>query len=169
MSRRLDLRVAALALSLFAFWLALSGIYTPFLVAAGIGASLAVAALAWRMGIADSEGHPLQLAPAVLRYWPWLAKEILKSGWHVARVILDPRLPVRPALVRIRPSQRTVPALVTHANSITLTPGTITVEATAEEFLVHALDETSAASLADGEMDRRVSGLEGRSVSREGR
>lgn len=158
---RIAFAAGGLALSLFAFWLLLSGIYTPFLVLAGLGAALAVTALAWRMEVADREGHPVHLTPAALAYWPWLAKEIARSGLQVARIIVDPKLPLSPALVRFRPSQRSAVGLVTHANSITLTPGTITVEADHQEFLVHALTAEAAAGLADSEMDRRVSRLEG--------
>lgn len=150
-----------IALTLFVFWLVLSGIYTPFLLLAGVGASIAVAALTWRMDVADREGHPVHLTPAALVYWPWLIKEIMKSGWQVSKIILDPRLPVSPALVRLRPSQKSTVGLVTHANSITLTPGTITVEADHREFLVHALTREAAAGVVDSEMDRRVSRLEG--------
>ena len=152
---------AALAASLFAFWLLLSGIYTPFLVLAGLGASIAVAALAQRMEVADREGHPIHLALGALGYWPWLTKEILKSGWQVTRIILDPRLPISPTFVRFKPSQKTTVALATHANSITLTPGTITVEAWHDEFLVHALTREGAAGVVDSEMDRRVRRMEG--------
>lgn len=145
---------------LFAFWLLLSGMMEPFLLAAGAGSALAVAFLARRMEIADREGLPLHLARAALAYWPWLALEILKSGWQVARIILDPRLPVSPSLARFRPSQRTTLGLVTHANSITLTPGTVTVEAGHDGFVVHALTAEGAAGLAGSEMDRRVSRFE---------
>lgn len=156
------MRVAALVMTLFAFWLLLSGIYTPFLVLAGLGASMAVAALAWRMGAADPEGHPIHLTLAALTYWPWLMKEIAKSGWQVARIIVDPRLPISPALVQFMPSQKSTVGLVTHANSITLTPGTITIEADYGQFLVHALTQDGAAGLASSEMDRRVTRFEGR-------
>jgi len=155
------MRVVALSATLFAFWLLLSGIYTPFLVLAGLGASVAVASFARRMGTADSEGFPLQLSLAAVMYWPWLLKEIALSGWRVTRIILAPRLPISPALVCFKPSQKTIVGLVTHANSITLTPGTITVRADREEFLVHALTRGGAESLAGSEMDRRVSRLEG--------
>lgn len=151
----------ALVASLFAFWLALSGMYTPFLLVAGFGAALIVAALAWRMEVADGEGHPVHLTLAALAYWPWLIKEIAKSGWQVSRIIIDPRLPVSPTLVRFAPSQKSAVGLVTHANSITLTPGTITVEADHHRFLVHALTREGAEGLAGSEMDRRVSRLEG--------
>jgi multicomponent Na+:H+ antiporter subunit E len=151
----------ALAVTLFAFWMLLSGMITPFLVAAGIGSAVAVALLARRMELADREGHPIHLAPAALTYWPWLLKEIAVSGWQVAKIILHPRLPVSPALVRFKPSQKSAVGLVTHANSITLTPGTITVEADHNEFLVHALTLEGARALADSAMDRRVRALEG--------
>jgi multicomponent Na+:H+ antiporter subunit E len=150
----------ALAASLFAFWLLLSGIYTPFLVLSGLGASIAVALLARRMEVADREGHPVHLGLAALAYWPWLLKEIARSGWQVSRIIVDPRLPISPTFVRFRPSQKTTVALAAHANSITLTPGTITVEADDDQFLVHALTREAAAGVVDSEMDRRVSRLD---------
>jgi len=150
----------ALAASLFVFWLLLSGIYTPFLVLAGLGASIAVAWLARRMELADREGHPIHLGFAALAYWPWLLKEIFKSGWQVTRIILDPRLPISPTFVRFKPSQKTTVALATHANSITLTPGTITVDADHDQFLVHALTREGAAGVIDSEMDRRVSRMD---------
>jgi multicomponent Na+:H+ antiporter subunit E len=152
----------ALTATLFAFWLLLSGIYTPFLVLSGLVASVSVALLARRMELVDRESHPVQLALAGLAYWPWLFKEIAKAGWQVTRIILDPRLPISPTLVRFRPSQKSTVALATHANSITLTPGTITVEARADEFLVHALTREGAAGVVDSEMDRRVSRLDKR-------
>jgi multicomponent Na+:H+ antiporter subunit E len=154
-------RAAALAAALFAFWLLLSGIYTPFLVLSGLAAAVAVAALAWRMEVADREGHPVHLGPGALAYWPWLVKEILVSGWTVARIVLHPRLPISPTLARFRPSQASAVGLVTHANSITLTPGTVTIEAGHDEFLVHALTREGAAGLAGSEMDRRVRRFEG--------
>jgi multicomponent Na+:H+ antiporter subunit E len=156
------MRVAALALALFAFWLLLSGMYTPFLVVSGLVAASAVAALASRMGAADPEGHPVHLTPAALRYWPWLMKEIAVSGWQVTRIILDPGLPISPRLVRFAPTQKTTLGLVTHANSITLTPGTVTVEADHDGFLVHALTREGGTGLDGSEMDRRVTRFEGR-------
>jgi len=69
---------------------------------------------------------------------------------------------VSPVLVRFKPSQHSTLGLVTHANSITLTPGTVTVEAVHEEFLVHALTQEGADGLAGSEMDRRVSRFEGK-------
>jgi multicomponent Na+:H+ antiporter subunit E len=151
----------ALVAALFGFWLLLSGMFTPFLLAAGLGCAIGVASLARRMEVADREGHPIHLAAAAITYWPWLLKEIAVSGWQVTKIILSPGLPVSPALVRFRPSQQSTVGLVTHANSITLTPGTITVEAGHDEFLVHALTREGGDALAGSEMDRRVRRLEG--------
>ena len=152
----------SIAVSLFAFWLLLSGYFTAFLVAAGAGCAIAVAWLAARMEIVDREGHPLHFAGAVLAYWPWLVKQILVSGWTVTRIILSPRLPISPTLRRFKPTQASAVGLVTHANSITLTPGTVTVEAGHDGFLVHALTREGADGLEGSEMDRRVTRLEGR-------
>ncbi len=149
-------------LALFAFWLLLSGYFTAFLIAAGAGSALAVVIFARRMEVVDREGLPIHVGAAVVTYWPWLAVQIAKSAWDVSKRILHPRLPISPTLVRFRPSQTSTVGLVTHANSITLTPGTITVEATHDEFLVHALTRKGAQAVVDSEMDRRVRRLEGK-------
>lgn len=155
------LHAASVFLVLYAFWLLLSGLFTPFLLAAGAGCALAVLAFARRMDVIDREGHPIHLGwRALVSYWPWLIKEIAKSSWDVSRRILDPRLPISPTLARFRPSQKSELGLVIHANSITLTPGTVAVEVEAGEFLVHALTREGAAGLAGSEMDRRVAALE---------
>ena len=156
------LRSISAAVVLFVFWLLLSGHYTAFLVTAGAVSAVAVVLFCRRMDVIDHEGHPIQFGWGALNsYWPWLLKEIVKSGWDVTRRILDPRLPISPTLARFAPGQRTDVGRVIHANSITLTPGTIAIEADAREFLVHALTREGAAGLAGSEMDRRVTRLEG--------
>jgi len=154
------LHLVSLGVVLYAFWMLLSGYFTPFLLATGAGSALCVVLLARRMRIVDREGHPIRMIAAVVLYWPWLVKEIAKSAWGVSRIILDPRLPISPVLVRFKPSQKTQVGLATHANSITLTPATITVEASQDEFLVHALTRDGGAGVIDSEMDRRVSSVE---------
>jgi multicomponent Na+:H+ antiporter subunit E len=157
-------RIFSLAATLFLFWLALSGHYTPFLIGAGLLVAAAVTALGLRVGYADGEGHPVEYVLTGLRYWPWLIVEIGKSALDVARIIVDPRLPISPRLIRAKASQRTAVGIAAYANSITLTPGTITVEVNRRdsEFLVHALTAEGAAGVLDGAMDRRVTAFEGR-------
>jgi multicomponent Na+:H+ antiporter subunit E len=85
----------------------------------------------------------------------------VKSALEVSKIILSPRLPISPTFVRVKPTQRTSVGLAIYANSITLTPGTVSVEVAEAEFLVHALTKEGAASLMEGDMDRRVSRFEG--------
>lgn len=150
----------SLAITLFAFWCFLSGYFEPFLLAAGAGSAMGVVLLARRMEVIDREGHPVHVGWGVIRYWPWLLKEIAKSAWHVARIIVDPRLPISPCLVRAKASQKSPVGVVTYANSITLTPGTISVDVGPREILVHALTREAAEGLLAGEMDRRVARIE---------
>lgn len=156
------LQAVSAFITLFLFWVLLSGYFTAFLLAAGVGSSLAVVLLARRMGVLDSEGHPITMLPRALAYTAWLVWEIVKSAWVVSRIILDPKLPISPTMVRFKPTQRTPVGLVTHANSITLTPGTITMQATPGQFLVHSLTREGAEGAASGDMDARVTACEGR-------
>lgn len=157
------IRAASLFLFLFAFWLLLSGLFTPFLIASGAGCALAVTLFARRMDVVDHEGHPLHLTMAIPLYWHWLIKEIVKCAWTVSKIIVDPKLPISPTIVRFRPSQKTESGVVLHANSITLTPGTITIDTQGGHLTVHGLTHDSAQGCIDSEMDRRVTACEGRS------
>ena len=147
--------------ALFVFWLLLSGMPVPFLVLSGLGCSIAVVLLAGRLNLVADECNPVRLVWTKLAsYCPWLVKEIVLAAWDVSKRILNPRLPISPTLVEFSPSQKTDAALTIHANSITLTPGTISVEVEHGRFLVHALTEEGALSLAGSEMNRRCSELE---------
>jgi multicomponent Na+:H+ antiporter subunit E len=146
---------------LFGFWITLSGYLEPFLISAGAASAAAVVWLAHRMTLIDREGHPIHLGRTIFTYLPWLFKEIAKSGWDVTKIILNPRLPVTPELLRVKASQRTSVGVATYANSITLTPGTISVEVADGTILVHALTKQGASSLATGDMDLRVLRFEG--------
>lgn len=152
---------ASLSVVLLGFWLVLSGHYTPLTVTAGVLSALAVTGLAARMGILDREGQPFGLLARAMTYWPWLVVEIAKSARDVTRIILDPKLPISPTLIRVQASQKTSVGIATYANSITLTPGTITARVRGNSLLVHALTQAGADALAEGTMDRRVTRFEG--------
>ncbi|MBT0962089.1 Na+/H+ antiporter subunit E [Denitromonas iodatirespirans] len=149
--------------SLFAFWLLLSGYFTPFLMTLGLLSSVAVVWFARRMDVVDQEGHPLHLGRGVMGYWPWLIVEIVKSAWTVSKLIVHPHLPISPTMLRVKMSQQSPVGQVVYANSITLTPGTISVAIEEDEILVHALTRAGADDLAGGDMDRRVTACEARS------
>lgn len=150
-------RVAAASLVVFAFWLAVSASLAieDLLVGAVLSALLGwwSARFLWR-------GRAPWLAPrqlfALLRYLASFGADVLQSASHVARVVLDPRLPIRPRLVICETRLRSEAARVAFAQSLTLTPGTLTVDMDGGTFLVHCLDETSAAQLLDGSLEARI-------------
>ena len=146
---------------LFLFWLLLSGMFVPFLLAAGAGSAIAVLLFTRRLDIMTGEAAPTTLDWfKFVAYGPWLIKEIMIAAWDVSKRIVHPGLPISPTLVEFVPSQTTDTGLDIHANSITLTPGTISVEVEPGRFLVHALSREGGAALAGSEMDRRCTALE---------
>ncbi len=147
------------ALILSGFWLALSGHYTVFLLLSGAGCVVLSLVCMYRIKIIDGE-YPHHLLIGIFKYFPWLLGEIFKSAWDVAKIILHPKLPISPTLVRVKATQQTVVGQVIYANSITLTPGTISIELTEGEILVHALTDYGAAGVLSGDMDRRVTRFE---------
>ena len=142
--------------ALFVFWLLLSGHYAWYMVAVGLLASALVVLFSGRMAVIDHEGHPIYLLGRAVTYWPWLVWEIIKSAIAVTRVVLAPSLPISPTMVTVRGTQKTAVGLVTYANSITLTPGTVTIAVNGDQMLVHALDRDAADGLVEGSMARRV-------------
>ena len=131
-----------------------------WLIALGVLSSLFTVLLARRMGIVDSEGLPLNLIPGLLRYLPWLCWIVIRSNLDVAGRILHPRLPITPTVVRVPAEQQTAAGRTTYANSITLTPGTISLELTDDEIEVHVLSTDALDDLIDGKMARRVTAME---------
>ena len=152
----------ALGVTLSATWLAWSGHFTGLLLLLGALSVLLVLYLALRMRLVDREGVPLELALRLALYIPWLLWEIVKANLDVTRRILSPRLPISPRVISVYSSQRRELARVIYANSITLTPGTVSIDVRGPVFTVHALTKEAAEGVISGEMDRRCSALEGR-------
>ena len=147
---------------LFGVWLLWSGHYDPLLITLGLVASVSVAFVVGRMNPIDRDTVPLSRTLGTLLYLPWLLREIVTANLDVARLILDPRLPIRPTVIRIRAGPRTELGRVVHANSITLTPGTVSVGLEGDVITVHALTDRAARAVQSGEMDRRVCRWEGK-------
>jgi multicomponent Na+:H+ antiporter subunit E len=154
------LRAFGLGAILVVFWLLLSGHYTPMLISFGVGSSALVVYLAMRMDVIDHEGVPLQLGGRFWLYLPWLMKEIFVSNVAVAKIILHPKLPISPITVVFHGSQKTDIGRFIYANSITLTPGTITTGSDGQDFAIHALTSMDVDGREENEMDRRVTRVE---------
>ena len=155
------MRSISLGGALLVIWLLLSGHYDALLISFGVLSCALVTAIAVRMDLVDREGHPIYLIARALRYWPWLVWEIVKANWDVARRVLSPGPNISPTLVHVSASQKTDLGQVIYANSITLTPGTVSVDVAGGTILVHALSREGAAALQEGDMDRRVTHMMG--------
>jgi len=156
-----------LAIVLLATWALWSGQDKVLLLFLGLVSAVVVIVLALRMALVDSEGVPFHLRHHILTYWGWLLVQIVKSNLQVARIVLTPSLPISPTLVQVKPLQRSDLNRVTFANSITLTPGTVTTDMSEKEVTVHALTTDIARDIEGGEMNRRVAAMEGRVLGRE--
>lgn len=154
-------QIPALALILAAFWLINSGHLEPFLL--GLGA-LSVAGIIFvtkRMERVDGlYESPVILSLRLPGYLLWLFWEIVKSNLHVIRRIWQREPDISPVVFNVKVSQKSEVCKVLYANSITMTPGTITLDIDGDEFEVHALTREAAEGVMDGEMDRRVTRLE---------
>lgn len=155
------LRAISLFVVLFGMWLLLSGHYTVMLIGFGVLSCAGAVVIARRMDIVDHEGHPVQLGIRAPVYWLWLGWQIALSNVYVMRRVLMPVVSLTPAVVRVPTHQTTDLGVVTYANSITLTPGTVAMRVNKDEIEVHALTAELAEDLAGGGMDREVQRVEG--------
>ena len=153
--------IKALLLFVFYFviWLLLSGHYDPLLLTLGVLSCITCLYVTWKAKFIDEEGLPLHLLIRLPIYTFWLFKEIIKANIDTAKIIIfnNPD----PQNFRVKSSQKTEAGKVTYANSITLTPGTVTTELDGDVLEVHALSSDMADDVKSGAMDKKVSWLEG--------
>lgn len=149
-------RTIWLALALALTWLAWSGYFKPLLLLLGSISVALTLVLAQRMKLTRREYFTLDLIPPMLPYWAWLLTQIVSANLTVARIILSPSLPISPTMVTIRSPCSGLVGQATLANSITLTPGTLTVDAHEGELRVHCLTFAGAEALREGDMARRT-------------
>ncbi len=155
------LQTLSLGAVLYGLWLLLSGHYQPLLLGLGVASTIVVVLIARRMDLIDREGHPIHLSWRFLLYLPWLGWEIVKANIDIARVIVRPKMAIGPTVLRLKGTQKSELGHVIYANSITLTPGTVTIGLEEGVLSVHALTREAAEGLIRGDMDRRVAAVEG--------
>jgi multicomponent Na+:H+ antiporter subunit E len=148
-----------LGFTLAAAWLLWSGLFKPLLLVLGAVSCALVLVVAWRMQLFDAHLFSLRFMWRLIRFWGWLGKEIVRSSLEVTRVVLSPRLPISPSVAEFdslceHPVDRAI-----LGNSITLTPGTLTLQIDGQRFTVHALTQAGAHDVVGGAMDRRVNEL----------
>ena len=146
-------------------WLLLSGHYEPFYLCFGL-LSVAIVVYFSRglLGSVVFRGDGtrsqsfLTLEPwhRMATYLPWLLLAIVKANLQVAAIVLNPKMPINPMIIRFRAPLPSDVAQVTLAQSITLTPGTVTVDLEGSDYTVHALTAESAEDLLNGTMQAKV-------------
>jgi len=142
---------------LFAFWVLLSGRFDSFHLTLGVICSVLVGFLSHdllffniRLGDFRTRTRRFFLAG------PWFLGQIFSANLHVAYLALSPKMPIDPQIIRFKTKLESDIAWVALANSITLTPGTITIDIREGEFFVHALDRKVAYDLNTGEMEDKI-------------
>ena len=150
------LRICSIILILFAFWLMLSGQFSTLLVTLGVFSALLSVAVSMRMRLFHGRTHLAELVWTLPKYWLWLSFQIAKSGLDVALRIVHPKLPIEPGFIKIPVSKSSGLGRATYANSITLTPGTLTIEIDEENILVHTLTKAAGTDLISGKMHRKI-------------
>jgi multicomponent Na+:H+ antiporter subunit E len=147
---------ASLFANLLLVWLLLSGHYTVLITGLGLLSCALVCWLGLRMGLVDAESQPLRLITRLPLYWLWLTREMARSNLRVVTRIIGGPGAISPSLVSVPVSEKTALYQAIYANSITLTPGTVSVRVQADTIDVHALEDTAAEDLEQGEMHRRI-------------
>ncbi|MEL6663166.1 MAG: Na+/H+ antiporter subunit E [Pseudomonadota bacterium] len=146
---------AGLLLAIIVFWYTMSGLNKPLILGLGAASILVTMILTVRLDIVNRESSPYGRIIHFAIYWVWLFIEILKANWRVIQACLRANLDINPALVKVKTTCMSDLAKTTFANSITLTPGTVTLSVDGDKLLVHALYEEDAEPGAFDEMDRR--------------
>ncbi|MBW2107286.1 MAG: Na+/H+ antiporter subunit E [Deltaproteobacteria bacterium] len=142
---------------MFGFWLLLSGIFDAFHLTLGFLCSALVGVLFHDLLFSNVRvGDMRVVAGRFIAYIPWLIEQIVLANIHVASLVIRPRMPIDPKVITFKSKLETDVSFVTLANSITLTPGTITMDIKDGVYYVHALSKKVADDLNTGEMEDRV-------------
>jgi len=149
-----------LFLTLSVFWLLNSGHDSVLFLSLGLGSIILVLSIVHTMDKVDHETQLVHLSIKLPSYFVWLFKEIVLANIAVVKHIWLGNESISPTLTTLRVSQKTDIGKVIYANSITMTPGTVTVELVDNRVMVHALLSKSILTLKAGEMDRRIRQLE---------
>ncbi|MCL0056159.1 Na+/H+ antiporter subunit E [Dehalococcoidia bacterium] len=122
---------------LFGFWLLLSGQMDIMHLGLGLVCSLLVALFSHDLLI--KEGTRLTIFMRFIPFLGWLVLQIIIANINVARRVIDPKMPILPGIIKFRSNLKSDVAQTTLANSITLTPGTMTVDVVGGDFYIHCL------------------------------
>lgn len=152
--------IVSLIVVLSLIWIGNSGFFNGLLLSLGAVSVIFVVFMSHRLGIVDEESQPLHISRRIIVYWLWLLKTLVKSNITVIKRIWKGPSSLNPVVARVPTSQKTEIGQAIYANSITLTPGTTTLDIEGDTLIVYALSDNAIRYLMTGDMDRRVSRLE---------
>ncbi len=155
------MRIVLISFFFIALWLLLSGVYKSLTMFFGLCSVILVMTVLHRMN--QKDGNRLVLNFKLLKsanYIVFLAAEVVKANYAVTKLLLSKQLRLNQKFLKIPFSQRSEVSQVVFANSITLTPGTVTIEIEPSNFIVHALNCDSNTENDLELMDRKVSEIE---------
>lgn len=144
------------SITLALFWVLLSGHFSPLLLGSGAASVLLVVWFLRRMDLADKEPCTLYPSLGLTLYIGWLLWCVVKANIDLAKRILHPGLPIEPNWSRLDTQVESHIEKTLYANSITLTPGTLTTDVNDDHFMIHALSREGMEELREGEMQRRI-------------
>lgn len=156
------MRFVLTAIIMFVFWIFLSGEFSFILLLTGIISSLLVSYISHDLLIGNGD-MKLGFIRTIrfIKFLPWLLWQIVLANIDLAIRTLHPKMPINPMLINFKNNLKTDLGMVILANSITLTPGTVTIDVNENDFFIHVISEKAAQSLISGEMQARVKKIEG--------
>ncbi|MEH6448456.1 MAG: Na+/H+ antiporter subunit E [Oleispira sp.] len=143
------------------FWLLLSGYIQPLLLGFGAVSVIVVLFVLKRMDDVDQEKQELGTGLRLIRYIPWLTWQIMRSSLQVTKLIWGSADKVSPSLATIKVGNIPPNRRALYANSITLTPGTLSVDLVGDEITVHALQKSSIDELEQKVMEKKITQIWG--------
>ena len=153
-------------LVMLVFWIALSGFFIPFMLGLGVISALLVTYMVYKMDFHKLRDNTIEIdLIKVPVYILWLLKEIILSNLRVCFIIINPELKISPSISKIKTDLSNDAFITIFANSITLTPGTITIDAENKELTVHSLDISFKKAIEDNVVHNKVKSLENKEYS----
>ena len=148
--------IISLGALLFALWLGLSGQINALMISLGLASTIAIVAITHRMDTIDNETYPAHMNLLLLRFWLFLAREVVIANIDVVKRIFKPGKNISPQLFELPLTLKTDLSRVIYANAITMTPGTVSANLDKKTVTVHTLSIEAAEDLSSGRMASAV-------------
>jgi multicomponent Na+:H+ antiporter subunit E len=148
--------IISLGILLFALWLGLSGQINALMISLGLASTIVIVAITHRMDVIDHETYPAHMNLLLLRFWLFLAREVIVANIDVVKRIFRPGKNISPQLFELPLTLKTDLSRVIYANAITMTPGTVSMNLDKKTVTVHTLSIEAAQDLSSGRMANAV-------------